>query len=138
MLKFLRDLPYLISQVRFSVLLAACIIPLGEVHKAWASTYKEVDVFLFKDYRLDIEWVVYHVCEMLQKIIMSWLLYRFSCIGRVDKVLCRIFLALHILCWADLFMYFCNFRTGAYEWIYYGLACLMILWSTRKTHPKKA
>lgn len=133
MWRFFRDLPYfLLDRANLSIFLAALIVPLGEVHKAWENVRMDVDVFLLKDMKLDIQWVVLHVCNQVQLIILTYLLWVFAAAPHIPKVLRNVFLALFVFSWVELIMYFVNFKTGGYGWIYYGLAGLLIILNRKK------
>lgn len=103
-------------------------VPIGELHTFWERSTKAYNGVLFKtfDYPLPIQWYVKDNCEMLNWIIISLIGFRFAK-KYGNKLL--IFVALLYMVWriADVPLYWINYKTSGYGYVYIALALIGIV-----------
>lgn len=124
-MRLIYNLLYWLSKINWYYVLILLIIPLGEVWKFLGSP-KEVDVFLFKDYKLNWEWIFADVAHMLQFIIIAFIAYKQP---KISKIVLLAVLLFGIL---DLLFYFLTFKQGYYALVYYFIAMILIIWKHDK------
>lgn len=113
-------------------ILLTIIVPLGELHKLWQSSDYDVDVFLFRDYKLNIEWVIKDCSEMAQFSIMTYIGYRLGQYAPIRKSVKEILLALFLFSILDFVLYFMDHKTGLYGIAFYIIAFFVIFNNQRK------
>lgn len=113
--------------MKLNIILLALLIPIGEIHKLWIHSNLDVDCFLFKEYMLNIQWVIKDVGSMAQFSIISFIAYRLSLLIYNIKPFRSILLALFLFSLVDILFYFLNFKTGYYGICYYSLSFIIII-----------
>lgn len=110
-------------------ILISLVIPLGEVHKLWRNINYEVDVFLFRDYKIDVEWMVKDCSEMAQFSIVAYIAYRLGRYAKVEMAIIKILLALFLYSILDFVLYFMDHKTSLYGIVFYVIAYFVIFYN---------
>lgn len=124
--------------MRVLYVLLALIIPIGELHKLWIDVHKEVDVFLFLGYSLDLQWLIKDLGSMCQFSIVCYIAYRLISYIPGSKEIKLVLLVLFAYSLFDFVLYFLTFKTSWYGIIYYILALFVIVLnyrSKKKSRP---
>jgi hypothetical protein len=100
-------------------------IPIGEIHTFWEHSKKQYWGVLYKtfDWPYGIQWYIKDNSEMLNWVIISIIGFRFA--RKVGNKLLTIIALLYVI-WriADIGLYWINYKTYGYGYVYIGLVVL--------------
>jgi hypothetical protein len=136
-LRFFRDVPYRLSRVNKAHLLfsgAIAFVLLGEVHTFWMGDYREFDVFLAIDYRLQIQWIIRDITAMLQTSLLAFMLYIYI---RKRDFLKKVMLAVFLYTLIDVIFYFINLKSAAYALVYFVISGILLIFNHRMEQKPK-
>lgn len=126
------------KQKRFKLsqfVLFIATIPIGEIHTFWEGTKKSWNHVLFYTFSFNysLQWYIKDQCEMVKWVLVSIIIYRFSKFTQ-DKLL--ISFALTYVFWQfyDILMYWINYKTFGYGFVYLAL---LLTWTLIYIRKKK-
>lgn len=123
--------------MRVVYVLLAIFIPIGELHQIFYNVHREVDVFLFIDYSIDIQWVIKDLGQQAQYIILAYVAYRVSLYSPNISSIRGMLFAIFIFTLIDAVLYFVAFKRYYFSLAYYSLACITLYTSYKKGLKRK-
>jgi hypothetical protein len=124
--------------MRIVYILLAFYIPIGEAHQVLRNIHHDMDVFLFIDYKIDVQWICKDLGEMIQHIILAFVAVRISAYCYGIKVVRNILKAIFVYTLLEIVLYFLSFKTIWFSMTYYVMACALVYWNYLNKSKKKA
>jgi hypothetical protein len=124
--------------MRIVYILLAFYIPIGEAHQVLRNIHHDMDVFLFIDYKIDVQWICKDLGEMIQHIILAFVAVRISAYCYGIKIIRNVLKGIFVYSLLEIVLYFLSFKTMWFSMVYYLVALCVVYFHYSRGKSKKA